>query len=117
MTNPRRRDEALVRPYVVTDGRGTPSRDDFHHITLISAVRNNFDGLTPEKARLVRLCLGGLLSVAEVAAHLALPVGVTKVLLGDLVDTGHITTTSPRARTAPPTREVLEEVLHALQRL
>jgi DNA-directed RNA polymerase specialized sigma24 family protein len=114
VTRPPRRERALVRPHVVTGGRGTPTHRTFDHVTLVSAVRDDLDGLTPEQQRLIRLCLGGWLSIAEVAAHLVLPVSVTKVLLADLVDTGHITATAPRGGAAPITRELLQEVHRAL---
>lgn len=53
--------------------------------------------------------------MVEIAGHLRLPVGVTKVLLSDLVDSGHLTT-----RATPPTAQqskarLLQEVLDGLR--
>lgn len=72
-------------------------------------------GLSPEKHRVVELCRGGALSVAEVAAYLALPVSVTKVLLSDLVDSGHIMTRAAVAEPELPDDHLLREVLDGLR--
>ncbi|WP_199442133.1 DUF742 domain-containing protein [Umezawaea beigongshangensis] len=108
---------ALVRPHVVTGGRGTPSRNTLDHITLITAAREDLTDLGPEQCRLMRVCLGGWLSVAEVAANLRLPTSVTKVLLADLVDSGHITATAPAAPAGIPGEQLLKDVLDGLRAL
>lgn len=111
----RRNERALVRPHVITGGRAHPTRNVFDLITLVIA---NGDlpliGLGPEKLRIVELCRGGALSVAEIAGHLELPVAVTKVLLADLVDDGHLSTraAAPAARTEA---RLLQEVLDGLR--
>ncbi|GAA3040929.1 DUF742 domain-containing protein [Streptomyces olivoverticillatus] len=69
MTPPAPRHErGLVRPYVVTDGRSHPTRNTFDLVTLVMAHGDRpLGGLSPEKRRLMELCLGGALSVAEIA--------------------------------------------------
>ncbi|MCS7482943.1 DUF742 domain-containing protein [Umezawaea endophytica] len=114
---PGRGGRALVRSHVVTGGRATPSRNTLDHITLITATKDDVAGLEPEKRRLVRLCRGGWLSVAEAASHLDLPISVTKVLLADLVDSGHITATAPAAPAGVPPRQLLKDVLDGLRAL
>ncbi|MEV6867364.1 DUF742 domain-containing protein [Streptosporangium subroseum] len=115
---PPKRDNGLVRPYVVTAGRAFPTRNTFDLVTLVIAAHDlSLSGLGPEKRRLMVLCRGGSLSVAEVAAHLVLPVSVTKVLLGDLVDSGHITTRSPALPVERPDVQLLKEVLDGLRAL
>jgi DNA-directed RNA polymerase specialized sigma24 family protein len=42
--------------------------------------------LTPEQRRIVELCTPGALSVAEIAAHLSMPLGVVRVLVADLAE-------------------------------
>lgn len=107
----------LVRPYVITNGRGTAESDRFDLITLVttSADEQRARHLDPEKQSLLGLCGGGYLSVAEIAGHLKLPTGIVKVLLTDLAEAGHIITRSP----APPAQladvKVLQEVLDGLQ--
>ncbi|MFH8366600.1 DUF742 domain-containing protein [Streptomyces sp. NPDC018031] len=116
MTPARREERGLVRPYVVTDGRAHPSRNTFDLVTLVMAYGDRpLSGLSPEKRKLMELCLGGALSVAEVASHLRLPVSVTKVLLSDLVDSGHITTRSPIPSAQLPEAQLLQEVLDGLR--
>lgn len=112
---PRRRERALVRPHVVTGGRAHPTRNTLDLVTLVSAKQHQLHGLSPEKRRLMELCRGGSLSVAEVAAHLDLPVSVTKVLLSDLVDSGHIAAHAPHPPTVTPDTQLLKDVLDGLR--
>lgn len=114
MTPRPRHERALVRPHVVTGGRAHPTRNIFDLVTLVIAARSELMGLSPEKRRVMELCRGGALSVAEVASHLTLPVSVTKVLLSDLVDSGHIVTRSA-APSRLPDDQVLQEVLDGLR--
>ncbi|WP_171162568.1 DUF742 domain-containing protein [Streptomyces sp. I05A-00742] len=111
-----RREKGLVRPYVVTDGRSHPTRNTFDLVTLVMAHGDRpLDGLGPEKRKLMELCLGGALSVAEIAGYLALPVSVTKVLLSDLVDSGHLSTRAPIPSAQLPEAQILQEVLDGLR--
>ncbi|OEV03762.1 hypothetical protein AN219_37995 [Streptomyces nanshensis] len=120
MTPPRPgRDSGLVRPYVVTGGRTRPSRNNFDHATLIicrpeiSRVH-----LPPDQRRVTEQCLPGALSVAEIAAHAGLPVSALRVLLADLMDSGHITSRAPIPDAQKLTdRDVLEAVLDGLRKL
>jgi hypothetical protein len=56
-----------------------------------------------ERRGIVELCLGRMLSVAEIAAHLTLPLGVVRVLVADLAaakvlvvhDSAYTTTAAP----------------------
>ncbi|WP_329569827.1 DUF742 domain-containing protein [Kitasatospora sp. NBC_01266] len=112
----RRRDQGLVRPYVVTNGRSEPTRNTFDLVTLVSAAPGRpSTGLGPEQRRMVELCTHGSLSLAEVAAHLRLPVSVVKVLLGDLVDSGHLLTRAAVPRAQLPESQLLQEVLDGLR--
>lgn len=112
---PARRERALVRPHVVTGGRSRPSHNTFDYVTLISVIRYQFGGLGPEQQRLMELCRQGSLSVAEVAAHLVLPVSVTKILLSDLVDGGYIIAHAALPRAKQPDLHLLKDVLDGLR--
>ncbi|WP_433334901.1 DUF742 domain-containing protein [Spirillospora sp. CA-294931] len=114
MRPPRDR-RALVRPHVVTGGRAHPSRNTIDVVTLVVATRHPTVGLSPEKRRIAELCRGGALSVAEIAGHLALPISVTKVLVSDLVDGGHLTPRLPDPSDEPSKLEILQEVLNGLR--
>ncbi|PWI43143.1 DUF742 domain-containing protein [Streptomyces sp. ICBB 8177] len=115
MTAPRPGRRGLVRPYVITEGRAHPTRDTFDLVTLVIATGAEPGALSPEKERVLRLCRGGALSVAEVAGHLGIPVSVTKVLLGDLADDGLILTRSPVPSARPTEPRILQEVLDGLR--
>jgi hypothetical protein len=76
------------RPYALTRGR-TRSHADLELETLISTAWLDEDegGLDRRQQAIIRLCRE-VLSVAEVSARLDIPLGVAKVLIGDLADEG-----------------------------
>jgi len=58
--------------------------------------------------------------VAEISAHLALPLGVVRVLVGDLADSGLVVVhagASPSERTPAANLKVLESVLDGISAL
>jgi hypothetical protein len=79
---------SAVRPYVLTRGRTNSSIGAFalHApvLSLIGAEQLGRSG-TPEDRRIIELCQTPM-SVAELSARLSTPVGVIRVLVGDLVD-------------------------------
>lgn len=126
MTPRRRRD--LVRSFVLTGGRAHPTRNThvLDVITMVTSVPDrSVAGLLPEQLAVVELCRGGYLSVVEVAGHLGQPLTVTRVLLGDLLDAGHIVTRVPTTVSGDGTESgdrtstahILEKLLHGLQAL
>ncbi|MFJ4918652.1 DUF742 domain-containing protein [Streptomyces sp. NPDC088725] len=108
---------ALVRPYVITNGRELVDDNKFSLITLVTAAADapRTANLDPEKRRLLDLCAGGYLSVAEISGHSHLPVGVVKILLADLTEEGYLFTRSPIPAAKLVDRQILEEVLNGLQ--
>jgi hypothetical protein len=107
----------LVRSYVITDGRVADS-ELFDLVTLVKAnpIDENQRGkpLDPEKRRLLELSSRGYLSVAEIAAHLRLPLGIIRVLLADLLAEGRLTRSSA-PRPSGVSRKILQEVLDGLR--
>ena len=80
----------VVRPYMLTRGRTTSSLGVFElHAPVLSLIGPEQLGrtATPEDRFIVELCQTPM-SVAELAARLGAPVGVVRVLVGDLVDAG-----------------------------
>jgi hypothetical protein len=109
----------LVRPYVRTRGRTQSNRD--LAIEAIVSVRADAPWSEPEvtgEFRSVRTCCHRPRSVAEVAATLSVPLGVARVLLGDMAELGlvtvHETATTGDGR---PALALMERVLHGLRRL
>src|SRR3954449_4810581 len=74
----------LVRPYTVSAGRPRPTVE-LDLLSLVIATGRAARGMDLEHTKVLSLCKTPT-SVAEVAAHMRLPVVVTKVLLADLVD-------------------------------
>ena len=92
---------SLVRPYTLTAGR-TDSRVDLPLEAPIEAVHPQPPQHGPETTcgRRSARCAPISPSVAEIAAHLSLPLGVARVLIGDLVTSGYLrvhTTLSDRS--------------------
>jgi hypothetical protein len=114
-------DEAgpVVRPYALTRGRTRPTREGFDLIAIIVASATaSFapPGAGPEHLAILELCIRPL-SVAEVSAKMRLPLGVVRVLLGDLLDQGLIVVRKPAPTNQSPDEHVLKEVLHGLKAL
>ncbi|QMU72187.1 DUF742 domain-containing protein [Streptacidiphilus sp. P02-A3a] len=108
----------LVRPYVITKGRGLPDEEQLSLITLVTAAPQQGQRpmrMSPEELRLLDICSVGYLSVAEIAGHTRLPLGVVKILLAALTEAGYLITRPPVARATLANKELLEEVLNGLR--
>jgi hypothetical protein len=78
---------ALVRPYMLTRGRTSSSLGVFElHAPALALITPEQlgRGATPEERRIIELCQTPM-SVAELSARIGMPVGVVRVLVGDLV--------------------------------
>jgi hypothetical protein len=73
--------------------------------------------LSPEQIDIVHLCRGQATSVAELAAEVDLPVGVVRVLIGDLLEAGHVTVHQPVPPAELPDESILREVINGLRAL
>lgn len=79
----------LVRPYMVTGGRSTAS--DLPVEMMVRAVEDiDLSALTDEAFAVCETTAEHALALAEVSAYLDLPVGVTRVVVGDLLDSGYL---------------------------
>ncbi|MFI6357302.1 DUF742 domain-containing protein [Streptomyces sp. NPDC050743] len=109
----------FVRSYVITGGRSLPAADDLalHTLVTLAPERTPPLGASPEVMAIWRLCAGGYLSVAEVAGHVGLPVGVARLLLTDLFEQGHLLRRAEPPRAQNVDRATLEKVLNGLQSL
>lgn len=63
------------------------------------------------------MCSSGYLSVAEIAAHSQLPLGVVKVLLSSLAEGGYLVTRAPVPSARLANKALLQEVLDGLKAL
>ncbi|HET9383343.1 MAG TPA: DUF742 domain-containing protein [Streptomyces sp.] len=108
----------LVRPYVITKGRGLPDEQQLSLITLVTAApedKRRPTRLSPEEQSLLDICSAGYLSVAEIAGHTRLPLGVVRILLASLTEGGFVITRPPVQRAAVADKQILEEVLDGLR--
>jgi len=109
----------VVRPYAMTRGRTQPTSGNFDLITIVVSVRavSPVDvGLGPEHEAIVQLCRQPF-SVAELSAHLNLPVGTVRVLLGDLLSRVLIVAHNPDPGTEPPGDDLFEAVINGIRQL
>ncbi|MGW7265387.1 DUF742 domain-containing protein [Streptomyces sp. NPDC054842] len=113
----------LVRPYAMTGGRTTsgPSGVRLDLIALVTlapaAPRADDAALGPEHRILIELCRPETQSVAELSAGADLPVGVVRVLLGDLLESGRVTVSLPVPPAQLPDERILREVIEGLKAL
>lgn len=112
-------DASIVRAYAWTGGR-TRSNINLEIETLVSAndqSRQSAGILQAEHQHVVDLCRSPR-SVAEVAALMRLPLGVVKVLLGDMAERGLVDVhQTASAGGAVPDLGLMERVLSGLRRL
>ncbi|MFD4345419.1 DUF742 domain-containing protein [Streptomyces coelicoflavus] len=100
----------------VIGGEGGGERADIDLVTLIVARADPPVSATPEEAALLRLCAAPL-SVAELSAYLSLPFSVVTVLLTDLLAKELVQARAPIVRQKVADRNLLEAVMHGLQKL
>jgi Protein of unknown function (DUF742) len=111
---------ALVRPYAVTRGRTEPQRNIPIEAVLVAsqaAVQEaRFAG--HDKYRIAVLCEPRPQSLAEIGAHCRLPLGVTRVLVADMVAEGLLSLHSAAPKEGFTERmDLLERVLSGLRKL
>jgi len=108
----------VVRPYALIKGRTRPPRAAPGLIDIVIATGETEDdafGLGPEHRRLLSLCRRPI-AVAELASDTDLPLGVVRVMLGDLRQRGLIMVAGP-AQQDPVEETVLRSVLDGLRAL
>jgi hypothetical protein len=117
---PASREANLVRPYTLTSGRTDTNVD----LPLEAPIQTLQAGLVhrwpPNDARgkIIHLCVNSP-SVAEISARLNLPVGVARVLVGDLVLSGylHVHRTLTERSTRDERHELIGRTLRGLKAL
>jgi hypothetical protein len=109
-----------VRSYVLTGGR-TRSNADLPLETLVKVSPQGVSAaprLALERKQIVALSTTPI-SIAEVSAHLSIPLGVARVLVGNMSEEGFLTSYKPQHATTGerPDLKLLERVLDGLQAL
>jgi hypothetical protein len=114
-----------VRPYAVTGGRVRAANSDLPLEALVEMLPGavSSTGLPPEKRAILQHAAHTFVSVAELSALLRLPIGVVRVLVTDLAESGFL-----RVHTSTPVSvhtgqspalslSVLESVLNGISAL
>jgi DNA-binding MarR family transcriptional regulator len=109
----------LVRPFAVTRGRAGRDLHRLNILTLVMAARAEADvtGLDREYREILRLCQHRALSIAEIAAHMNLLLAAVKVLVSDLIDSGHLIHRSPQPAAGRADIKLLQAVLEGVRKL
>jgi hypothetical protein len=111
----------LVRAFAVTRGRAGKDLHGLDILTLVMAAHGEADitGMNREYREILRLCQHRALSVAEIAAHMNLLLAAVKVLVSDLIDSGHLIHRPPRPVPAAgaPDIKLLQAVLEGVRKL
>ncbi|WP_223166775.1 DUF742 domain-containing protein [Nonomuraea sp. SYSU D8015] len=108
----------LIRLFGLTGGRARPQGEMFDLVAIVTTVGGSYEpaDLIPEHRAVLWLCRRPT-PVADVAAHLKLPINITRVILGDLRREGLVTIERPRPVAQTIDERIYREVLHGLRSL
>ncbi|HEX4833972.1 MAG TPA: DUF742 domain-containing protein [Trebonia sp.] len=113
----------VVRPYAVTGGRTEPADGEMLDLIAVVVATSKAGGgggdasrRSPEHRKIVDLALAPT-TVADIASGTALPVGVVRVLLADLVMLGAVKVVRQRPAREMPSDDLLREILNGLRAL
>ncbi|HEX9030952.1 MAG TPA: DUF742 domain-containing protein [Streptosporangiaceae bacterium] len=109
---------SLVRPYAVTGGRTKPSYQ-LQIEAMVSASHfeaRDLSVLSPECQSILGYCRDWR-SVAEISAVLRIPLGVARVLIGDMAMEGLVRVHQADHGQGRPDLNLLERVLSGLRKL
>jgi Protein of unknown function (DUF742) len=109
----------VVRPYAVTKGRTAPSGGAWFGLIdiVVGTGERPFPGFRqgPEHRRILSLCQRPI-PVVDLTSEIDLPIGVVRVLLGDLTEAGMVRVI-PGQQEAEPDQRLLRMVLDGLESL
>ena len=109
--------ERVVRPYVLTRGRTASSIDSLElHAPVLALIGPDQLGrnATPEDRGIIELCQTPT-SIAELSARIGAPVGVVRVLVGDLVDARMVQVRRTDGRAEHRDVRLLERLLEGIR--
>jgi hypothetical protein len=119
-TPEKKRSPSRARPYTLTGGRTRARIELPIEIAVETLVSSGEVDWAPDDARtvIVQLCHDRP-SIAEISSYAALPIGVTRVLVGDLVESGHLRVhaTLTDHSTDSERRRLIERTLNGLRAL
>ncbi|NKY34631.1 DUF742 domain-containing protein [Nocardia speluncae] len=114
------RDDEPDRFYTLTGGRAAPTTEEFDPVTLVVSECVPAPAMQREHVAILTMCRQPT-AVVEIAAELRLPIGITTVLVADLLHTGKVTVRHPELAAGPYGDtfdiDMLEKVLVGLRSL
>jgi hypothetical protein len=108
----------LVRLYARVGGLAPVPRDDIELGTLIHCAPDVAvpHGLSADQQAVLRLARQPI-AVPEIAVHLGLPIGPTRLLIGELREAGLVSAQRPAGDQPGPVPAVLHQLLSGLRSL
>ena len=112
----------VVRPYAVTGGRTTPGSGETLDFIDVVVATGTTTGVvnpardTPEHRKILSMC-DRQTTVADIGSATQLPIGVVRILLGDLIEQGSVVLVRQRPAGSRPSTKVLQEILNGLRAL
>ena len=110
----------VVRPYAMTGGRTRSLRDAELEVEALVSTTSAGEAAVPALNidwRSIAVLCRDVLSVAEVSARLDLPLGVARVLIGDMAEEGFVLVHRPQQTGGRPDLALLERVLYGLREI
>jgi hypothetical protein len=109
----------LVRPYAITGGRTRSKTAQIQlaieALVVATEAATGSPALALERRAIAELA-GVPVSVAEISAHLQVPIGVARVLVGDMAEEGLVEIHQP-SNEGRPDIVLLERVLNGIRAL
>ena len=107
-------EDPVVRPFMLTGGRTRPLRDGLRIETMLYAAPAALSAPPRfEPRRIVELCQAPM-AIADLAVGLPAPLGVVRVIVGDLITQGHLQIDE---RPGELTRALIERIRDRVQAL
>jgi hypothetical protein len=109
----------VVRPYAITGGRTRAAESTLELVAMVTTTERGLalvDQVAGEHQEIVRRCRRPL-SIAELSAHLDVPLGVGRVLVSDLLEQGLVVVRRPAPRHRMSDEALLEKVMNGLRQL
>ena len=103
---------SLVRPYMILKGRGVKS--DLPIETMVRSTDVNGDDLHDEAAEIFERAADEALAIAELSAHLKVPVAVCRLVVVDLLESNHLVKFDTAGNDASADAAIVNRILNAL---
>ncbi|PXY30995.1 DUF742 domain-containing protein [Prauserella muralis] len=116
---PRLAYRSLVRPYARTGGRTRPGQDlNLESLVSTTVLGRRYVGADTTDQRFICDLCADVRSIAEIAAYVRLPLGVVKVIVGDLAEAGAVEIHRPGFVVSDrSSRDFMDRILEGLRAL